>query len=439
MSLRWSSLTLACCLLVFNPVLVSTVQASSSNEGSDTESIVICHYTNGDTGPREERNINRDQWASHRKHGDSKGQCSGLTRVKSYETESGIRDFKMDSGPTLRYLQTSNNLKVYQGDSVTRSLEVQSNDHLLLSKGEDLRAVKCTDKSADFESEQTNSLICRIFDGTGTKIDTASFSNHSHALALEGSKLAVSEQGELRNYDLDGDTVIWELAGTVREYHLGEYLKTFLSTHTEDFQSVKEYRRYTDGSLISRKQISAFHHEISRDGKYFYLVRSNPGSRTKTLVVFDRRFNQLGKWTDLPFRGRYDGEFSTSYSEVYVPLENGKLLIGDIKSGSKRLQSFPNKPFTPIRSRFNRSLGLLFIYGYKSSADQAGFIDSDIDRSLIIYDVDKESFLEERIRFSASNYDFSRNTGTTNIRFISKRMLGLQHTGRLELYELRNF
>lgn len=423
-------------VLSLGSLFAANAAETTPNGPSQDDSIRICHRLSGDSGPKTERTIDGTAWDTHAAHGDTKGECSGFSLVRDYPAP-GLQDFQLNGDTALNYLLTANELRVYRNDTIHRSIESDSTNVIRLSKTSTVGAVLCDDRSSDFDDFSRKSFQCRQLDAEGNETDTAYFRNHSHALTLLGDRLLVSRRGEPLLYDFEGDTPIWNLTGEVREIHPGNHWRYFLSVHTVDFRSVHELRRLKTGRLISRLKERAFHREISRNGNYLYLVESNPGSRTKSLTVYDRAFEKVARWEGLPFHGEYNGRFSTERGEVYVPLRNGKLLVGDLSSHDRRMKPIPGKGFIPINVALSHRTGYLFLYGIKANYEEAGFLSSNRSRRLIVYDINTGEFLSNQLVFSERNYNFQSNLNPRRIRLLNNSRLALLHPNRLEIYRYR--
>lgn len=429
-------------LLLLLPLIPGTVEAGevpgASNSGTgESDTVTVCHRVSGDSGPQRQVRVGGDDWNRHKKHGDKRGPCRGLVLVKSYPSSSGLQDFKFNADTSLRYLLTVEDLEVYRNDTVHRSVTSDSNETILLSKNDVPRAAECEDRSSEFESSARVSLLCRLLDATGKVADTAAFPNHSQSLGLVGERLLVSRRGEPALYDFRSDSTIWDLTGRIREVYPDDGFRHFLALYTEKLTTYHELRRLSSGELISRRQVDSFHREISQNGSFLYLVRSEPSSRTKELTVFNRQFKRLAHWKRLPFYGKYIGEFSVEENKVYVPLTNGKLFIGNVRTGDSTTKPFPPGNFDHESLRLDRKRGLLFVYGKISPGRITGYENSGGNRGMVVYDIRADTFLDNEILFSRSRYNFNSRLAEIRLRLVGERYLAVQHPRRLELYRIQ--
>lgn len=405
--------------------------ASSKTSSLTPQQIKICHHDTSNTTLKETTSIPVKKWTRHEKHGDTKGVCQGILKTYSKSYSSGLKDVKLDSSNQIKFSVTTDSFLIHKGDSISKSIASDSRTFFRVNKQKKLNFISCHDPTE--KSDENAILECKEHDSSGEVVNETDFEGQVASHALVGHSLVISQGGKLKLFDLTSDSFVWELEKTHDQFEFNSTYSNFLVTISDVLAKRNILRSFPDAKKISSRESQSFTQNLSDNGDYLYLVKTVPRSRTRSLTVYDKSFEKLASWEKLPFNGNYKGKFYDAASEVFIPLRNGTMLVGNYRKGENKFVDYPINPFSPQAIEIDRENDLLFIYGVNVKGDRAGFLLQNSKRVLLLYDLESDSFLKESLEFSPENYNFDAVTDPV-LRKISPNTLAVKHPSNLDIY-----
>jgi hypothetical protein len=360
--------------------------------------------------------------------------CNSLSLVRKDTFPSSIEDFRIKNDTKLTQVATRDSLHYFMNNSIETSVKLDSKTRAYLNRGQSPWVATCKDHSDNIRKTSEKSLECFFYDDQGTRRSSRWFPQNAAGHALVDGKFTVSEGGKFAVYKINRDTPIWKTDEIIDSVSIGPKHRFVLITFSGLSGTRNELRQLTSGEQISYNEKFAFDQGVSQGGKYLYQISTNPGSHSRTLTIYNRRFELLAEWSKLPFKKVLGGIFELKRDRILFFPSPDYFYAGNYNQGREDTVPYPGESFHTEAYAHDPENDHLFILGTRGMRPLTAVFSKRYSRYLIVFDLEENRFLPVSYRFSKDHYDYASNEDP-ELRLLGKNRLAIKHPKRLEIFE----